>query len=126
MRTKDWKVTPELLLKKRLGICSYYIARYRKEANTYQHWYLCASSIHSPKTRSFTVAPPSDKVTTRSYKELKVGKLSLQPILPGRVCSQWRVLHKAMGERGRVLDQALLAQIHTVSMAHLYLSCMNS
>lgn len=38
-RIKDRKVTPELLMKKRLGVCSYYIARPRKEAITYQHWY---------------------------------------------------------------------------------------
>lgn len=29
-----------------------------------------------------------------------------------------------MGERGRVLGKAVVVQIDTVSMAHLYLSCM--
>lgn len=33
-------------------------------------------------------------------------------------------MHKAMSERGRVLRKAVLAQIDTVSMAHLHLSCM--
>lgn len=70
-RTKDRKVTPELQLKKRLGICSNYIGRLRKEAITYQHWYFGCQQhplakdplLHSSLTQQ-----------QGHNKELKVGK----------------------------------------------------
>lgn len=103
-RTKDRKVTPELMFEKKAGnLVRLYSQTQEKRQSPTQHWYFGCQQHALAKD---PLLHSSFSQQQGHNKKLKVGKMSFQPSLPGRVCSKWRVLHKAMGERGRVLGRS--------------------
>jgi hypothetical protein len=105
---RDWKVALESLVKEEAGSPSQlYIQSDQRRRPLTNIWVLGSQQHTLAKDPLFHSSFTQQRCHN---KELKVGKMTLEPILSGRVWSKWRVcLHEAMGERGIVLGQAVLA-----------------